>query len=264
MLEEFYLTTKKLERVTVRLQRIWRVTQLRKAAQWLWRRKYAVLMIQRVARGRFARAYVAMMRQLRPQAATRIQRTFRSMRSRMLRQQWFWLTRRLTRVVLPKIKRFIMNCFYSLTRDRNEHLKAAKIQAMVRCFLCRARFIKLRGERLFYGIIIPQAVTMIQKIVRGKIGRRLYLERMEVVLREKIDLPATRRLQRIFRGHLGQSFLVNYFFRSSLQFLLSLPLLKTSLPIGEKKTLLEGNFILVESYLLFAQPPLQFLHNSPS
>jgi hypothetical protein len=204
MLEQFYMTAKKLERVAVRVQRMWRINAIRKAAKLVWRRKYAILQIQRVARGRFARTYVAMVRKLRPLAASRIQLAYRRMWSRIIREKWFWLTRRLTRVVLPKMKRFIMNLFYSLTRDRDEQKKATKIQSLIRRYNCRAWYLRQKGERLFLRVLAPRAAIQIQRIVRGRVGRRLFRERMDVVLKERIDLPAVRRMQRIFRGHLGE------------------------------------------------------------
>lgn len=202
MMEEVLIASKVIERLAVRLQRIRRITVTHRAAKWIWRRQYSAIMIQKCTRGLFGRMYANMMRHLEPIAATRIQRCFRDYRSRVIVAVWHYLTFRLTRWVLPKIKRFIRNCFISWMR---RHFKfAAVIQSVVRMHLCRIRYWKMLGNHYLLEQYIPFAVVQIQRVVRGRIGRKIHASLFEKVLHVRIDQPAALRLQRVYRGHLGR------------------------------------------------------------
>ena len=83
-----YILSRKIERVTIRIQRLWRINLLKRAIKWLFQTKYAVLQIQRVVRGRFGRSYAALVRKLYPIAASRIQYCYRIIKARKLRKNW--------------------------------------------------------------------------------------------------------------------------------------------------------------------------------
>jgi hypothetical protein len=182
MLEELYIAGKRLEKITIRIQRIRRIKTVERAARWLWRQKYAALVIQRVARGRFARTYAAILRKIYPLAATRIQLNWRKMRSRILRKKWRFLTFRLTRVIWPKIKKFLNNTIYSIYERKKEDFNAIIIQKNIRGFLGRVKNIRKIGEFCFFQVLVPTAVLNIQKIVRGYLGRRLFRLHIEQLL----------------------------------------------------------------------------------
>lgn len=228
MVEEIFIRAKKYERVVVRLQRIWRIANVPRAARRIWRRKFAVLLIQKRFRGIFGRAYAVLFKKLRPPAAARIQRMFRNYKSRYIRRAWKKWSFRLTRWVLPKIKRFLRNCFLSWSARHN--YQANQIQKIGRGFIARARFYKMIGERYYladeppsYPNIKPfykglrqgggggmsgrqfhKAATNIQRIMRGRWGKRRFNSFIEAMLVKRIDIPASIKLQRIYRGYRGR------------------------------------------------------------
>jgi hypothetical protein len=74
MMETLYVTTKRYERVAIRIQRLYRMKVLQKAAKLSWKKKLAILTIQRTIRGKYARMYTNLMKQIMPVAASHIQR----------------------------------------------------------------------------------------------------------------------------------------------------------------------------------------------
>jgi len=201
MMEEVNIANLRQERAAIRLQRIRRMYVWHRAVKRTWWRNYSVLHIQRLIRGHFARQYVKLYKSLRPRAAVRIQRCFRCSQSRVFLRIWQYMVYKLTRIVLPKIKRFIRNCFLSWLARRA--VFAVRIQKIVRGFVGRARYYKKVGQ-LYYQDIFPPAALKIQKIIRGFLGRRKAHLHVEVVLRRYIDIPAAVRLQRIYRGRLAK------------------------------------------------------------
>ena len=204
MMQEVNISNLKMERIAVRLQRQRRLAVYRRAVKLLWWRQYAAITVQRLVRGVFGRQYAQLFQALRPKAAVRIQRCYRDSRSRVFLRQWQWLSYRLTRWVLPKIKRFIRNCFLSWIYTRNHY--AVKIQAVVRGFNGRVIFYKRAGHRHYYAEsgVFPVAALLIQRIARGFLGRRRFHRHVELLLVERIDIPAAVRLQRIYRGRLAK------------------------------------------------------------
>ena len=203
MMEEVLIHAKLIEQNVIRCQRIWRIQQLREPPKEIWKRKYAVLQIQRVLRGNFGRAYANILKRLMPIAALRIQRMFLNYKSRIIIAKWHKLTYRLTRWVLPKIKRFIRNCFLSLS-IRYDYA-AIPIQSLVRMWICKNRYIKIIYERFAYTCVIyDQAATQIQRIIRGRWGRKRHASMFEGVLKNRIDFYACNKIQRIWRGTRGK------------------------------------------------------------
>lgn len=202
MLQEVYIAAKLVERAVIRLQRIRRLYYLPRAVRLLWRRKYACLTIQRVVRGRFGRLYAALLRKIMPIASIRIQRAFRAYKSRVIVARWRWTSNRLTRYALPKIKRFLRNCYLSWMA---RHFKMAQtIQAMIRMHICRNRYYRMLGERFIIYGVVDNAAMQIQRIVRGCAGRKKHASMFEAVLVARIDNPSATRIQRCFRGRLGR------------------------------------------------------------
>ncbi len=206
MMEEVNVSGKRIERVVVRLQRIRRLTEFRRAVKKLWWHKYAALTIQRIVRGVFGRQYAALYARLKPVAAVKIQHCFRAMKTRIILRVWRGLTFRLTRRVLPKIKFFIRNCFLSWIAKRNH--SATKIQSVVRVYLSRIVYFQRLGERYFVRGLFERAAVKMQQLVRGFLGRRRFWRLMVICLVQKVDHPAALRLQRIYRGRLAKLLLV--------------------------------------------------------
>lgn len=201
MLEEVNISNSKMEKIVVRLQKIRRITMYHRALKYLWWRRYAAITIQRTLRGKFGRRYARLYKKLRPLAAVRIQRTFRFSRAVTILKMWRWLSFRLTRVVLPKIKRFIRNCFLSWIEKRTKN--AIVIQSIARVRIAMTRYYKKRGEQYFMEVF-RESIVKIQKIVRGFLIRRGMGAHIERFLVGRIDIPAALRLQRFYRGYLGR------------------------------------------------------------
>ena len=53
-------------------------------------------------------------------------------------------------------------------------------------------------------VLVPRAVLQIQSVVRGFIHRKRFQQIINLRLIERVDNPAAIRLQRIFRGYLGE------------------------------------------------------------
>lgn len=182
-------------------------------AAWFryWRRQFALLTIQRVIRGHFGREYFNLLARLAPMAATRIQRCFRAFKSRQIMKMWRYLVRRMTRVILPKIKLFLKNCYESWLRKHS--WCANSIQAAVRMHIVRTRYKKLLGESLYltnlegrstgYGIFDEHAIV-IQRCIRGRWGRKIGVEKLIWTLHWKIEQPASVCIQRVYRGHVAR------------------------------------------------------------
>jgi stress-induced morphogen len=202
MLQEVNISNLRMERAAVRLQRIRRMYIWHRAVKKYWWQHYAAMTVQRCVRGHFGRQYAALFRSLRPRAAVRIQRCFRTSQSRVFLRIWQYIAYKLTRIVLPKIKRFIRNCFLSWLRRRAVY--ATRIQAIVRGFNGRARYYKKLGEVYYFTQVFPVAALKIQKVIRGFLGRCRMRTHLNAVLHRHIVIPATIRIQRIYRGRLAK------------------------------------------------------------
>jgi stress-induced morphogen len=202
MMQEVNISNLKLERAAVRLQRIRRMYVWHRAVKLYWWQEYAAMTLQRCVRGHFGRLYAKLFRSLRPRAAMRIQRCFRTSQSRVWLRIWQFITYKLTRIILPKIKRFIRNCFLSWLRRRAVY--AVRIQSMVRGFVGRCRYYKRLGELYYFQQVFPRAALKVQKVIRGFLGRCRMKRHLEAVLHRHIVVPAAIRLQRIYRGRLAK------------------------------------------------------------
>lgn len=200
MLEEVGISNRRIERLVLRLQRIRRITLYQRALKKWWWRSYSALTIQRVVRGRFGCLYARLYSKLRPLVCIRIQRCWRNMKTRVILKCWRFLTFRLTRVALPKIKRFIRNCYLSWIAKRN--VMAIRIQCVVRMRIALTKYYHRLGELHFDTRFVRAAVT-IQRLMRGFLGRRLFARHVEAFLVWRIDVPAAVMIQRKYRGRLG-------------------------------------------------------------
>ena len=93
--------------------------------------------------------------------------------SRIWIRIWKWAVYRLTRVILPKIKRFIKNSFLSWSYRRQKY--AIKIQTVIRKFIAVNHYYRKFGYRYYYLNVFPQASVMIQKLVRGFLGMMMMM-----------------------------------------------------------------------------------------
>lgn len=197
MLEQYQVQSRIVELVAVRLQRIWRVRMYCKAARSVWHRSYAVITIQRVARGAFARTYVALLRELMPVAATKVQTAWRAYTARSRFLQWKAMVIRAVTKIQPLVRKFLVKC-YAAWKARHEDA-AVQIQRLCRMFLARVRLYKLAGEQYKRSSIWAAAVT-IQRVVRGRQARRRAALALVEQLVLHVDIPAAVCIQRVWRG----------------------------------------------------------------
>ena len=208
MMEQVYMGARIMERAVIRLQRMRRAGRLWRNVKVVWWRKWAIVNIQRIFRGKIAQKYVHLLRRLRPVAAARIQKLFRSKRKKRIITVWQGLSYRLTRWVMPKIKRFLRNCF--LQNIAKYYDKAVTIQKVLRMFLVKNRYQKKLAERNVYGyepewrLFYHEQVIKVQRILRGNWGRARFLTFIEGALVMRVDVPASILIQKRYRGVLGR------------------------------------------------------------
>jgi hypothetical protein len=206
MMEEVYVGARKMERAVIRMQRIRRASVLSKSAKIIWWKKYATITIQRIFRGQIAHKYVELLRKLQPVGAIRIQRLFRILKTKRIIAVWRQLSYRLTRWILPKIKRFLRNCF--LQNIAKFYDKAINIQKIIRMFLAKNRYRKFLSQRKLFPLDWRQfyhdKVTLIQKILRGNRGRKRFFTFIEACLIQRVDIPNSIKIQKRYRGVLGR------------------------------------------------------------
>ena len=206
MMEEVYIGARKMERAAIRLQRMRRANVLHRAVKRIWKRKYAVWQIQRVFRGGIGRMYVQLFKNLVPIAVVRVQRLFRTRKTKRIILKFQKLTFRMTRWVLPKIKRFLRNCF--LKNIEKFYSKAVVIQSVLRMYLVKNRYAKKLSERNLipweWRPFYTSQVIKIQRILRGNWGRARFLTFIEDALILRVDVPHSIKIQRRFRGVLGR------------------------------------------------------------
>lgn len=219
MRDEVMMSSRKIELTVIRMQRLRRIHICIRGMKRMWKREFACLTIQRVMRGRFGRRYAYMFSRLKPIAAMRLQKFYHDIKSYCILKEWRWLSFRLTRWVLPKIKRFVRNCFLSWISKR--HLSAICIQRIGRGRIARVKIYKIKGYRIFFLNQFPQAVIRIQKVIRGYLTRKFYREvHVPYKMFLLIEIPAVIRLQRIFRGKIAKR--ITAYKRYELQCLLLL------------------------------------------
>ncbi len=203
MREEVLMSNKRVEMAAVRIQRIRRTHLLIRAIKQQWKKIYSTLTIQRIIRGQFGRRYAKMFSRLKPIAAIKIQKFYRDLKRYCVLKMWNYLSYRITRVVLPKIKLFIKNCFVSWIRKRNE--SATLIQKICRGRIARVKQYKIFGQRVFFKELYQHGAIQMQKIIRAYLARKYY---REVHVPQKlffiIVIPAVIRMQRIFRGRIAK------------------------------------------------------------
>jgi hypothetical protein len=206
MMEEVYIGARKMERAVIRLQRIRRAAVFSKSIKCIWWRRYAIVTIQRFFRGKIANKYVSLLRKLQPIGAIRIQRLFRLKRSKRIIAVWRYAAYRMTRWVLPKIKRFLRNCF--LQNIAKFYDKAVIIQTVLRMFLVKNRYRKfLSKQKLFsndWRNLYIESVIKIQSRIRGNWGRARFVTFIEGVLISRVDVPNSIKIQKRYRGVLGR------------------------------------------------------------
>jgi hypothetical protein len=184
------------------MQRIRRINIYRRAVKFIWKRMYSSIIIQKVVRGYFGRQYVLLLKKLRPVAATRIQIYYREYRFKIIKKIWVKLTYRLTRVCLPKIKRFLRNCFLSWISKRDK--VAIQIQKVYRTWKARTIYYNILGIKILMNDLFIEVAIKIQKIIRGFLGRLRFTRFMDQWIWKRIVIPAATRVQRIFRGKYGR------------------------------------------------------------
>lgn len=202
MMEEVNISNFKIERVAIKMQRIRRMNLYKRAVKIIWKRMYSSLIIQKVIRGYFGRQYALLFKKLRPVAATRIQVYYRDYRYKIIKKIWVKITFRLTRVCLPKIKRFVRNCFLSWISKRDT--VAIQIQKVYRAWKARTIVYNKLGNKVLINDLFIEVAIKVQKIIRGYLGRLRFSRLMDQWIWKRIVIPAATRLQRMYRGRYGR------------------------------------------------------------
>ena len=204
MLEEVLIFAKTIDRWSVPLQRLWRIRALNIAKRNVWRRQYAVLIIQRSLRAAYGRRYVNLLKTLAPISASRIQKCWNMLLSRRRTAIFQTLVYRITRAVLPRMKRFLKGCYESWISKRRTC--GVKIQSLIMMYSGKVRKFRRAGEIYFmFPKHFHDPVTCIQRIYRGYKGRRCISPLLEEMLTASVDHPAARCIQRVYRGTVGRS-----------------------------------------------------------
>jgi stress-induced morphogen len=217
MREEVLISARRIELLAIRLQRIRRCNLFFRTIKVFWHREYSAITIQRLIRGRFGRKYYFLFQRLQPLAAMKIQRLYREIVSYRIITCWQQLVYRMTRRILPKIKRFIRNCFLSWIYRRS--FSVIKIQRLVRRQLAKIGFYRYYGTSYFLAIggLFHISVILIQRHIRGYLGRKFYAVYLNNYLKRYIDIPAAIRIQRIYRGRLAKKLLIFLRYQRKLQ-----------------------------------------------
>ncbi|CAM9236463.1 unnamed protein product, partial [Ectocarpus fasciculatus] len=190
-----------IERVAIRLQRIWRIRSFHRAIRYVWRRQYAAITVQRALRGSFGRTYANLLGKLKPIAASRIQGQFRKYLARKAMAAWLKLVMKAVRIVGPLVRKFATKCVEMWYDKMNS--AAVVIQSLMRRYLGHFKYCRVRGHMFTTCIAVPAIVT-IQKHFRGRIGRAKASRQLERVLVETVDIPCAIIMQRVFRGTRGR------------------------------------------------------------
>ena len=75
-------------------------------------------------------------------------------------------------MILPKIKRFIKNSFLSWSYRREKY--AIIIQRVIRKYIAINRYYCKFGYRYYFLNVFPKAAVMIQKLIRGFLGKLIF------------------------------------------------------------------------------------------
>ena len=210
MFEEYVIHAKRIERLAIRLQRMWRMRYVHFAMRKLWIQPFAAIQIQRRVRGRFARLYVNLLRSLAPVAKKRIVVAYRAWRTRERLKAFFALVKKATEVISPILKRFVKKLYTSWIRTHNR--AARTIQCLIRMYIARTKFYKLLGARFVPTVVVPR-VVQIQSLLRGVWARRRVESMVSSRLHQWVDIPAAIKIQSLVRGIAGRKI----FYRKKLE-----------------------------------------------
>jgi hypothetical protein len=205
MNEEINISNRRMILAAIRIQRIRRQNLYTRLVKLYWRQQWGAITIQRMIRGRFGRRYFSIFRKLRPVAAIKLQRIYRSIISQRILDHWQFLVYRMTRKILPRMKKFIQNCYLSWISRREK--SAMKIQNCVRHYLSKNRFYWKLGKLYFFQQLFQKSAITIQKIMRTYLSKKRFQLYLHNYLITYIDVPAVIRIQRIFRGRLAKNYL---------------------------------------------------------
>jgi stress-induced morphogen len=201
MLEEFVIRSRKFERVAIRLQRMWRIRYVHFAMRKLFWRPCAAIQIQRRVRGRFARLYVDLLKELAPVAKNRIVAAYRAWRTRERLKLFLAMVKKATEVISPLLKRFVKKLY---SRWNKVHNRAARtIQCLIRAYVARAKYYRLLGV-CFVPKYIEPYVIQIQAMIRGVWARRRVIIMVSDRLVQWVDVPAAIQIQSLVRGIAGR------------------------------------------------------------
>jgi hypothetical protein len=201
MMEEYLLSCKKIEKYVMKIQRIYRHKLFRVIQRQYFCHQYSALTIQRIIRGRYARLYFRLLKKIIPIAVHRIIAVYRQYMTRKRMKVWYDLIRKATKVIAPILRRFVRKC---INRWFKKYLTASrKIQSVIRMYLGKIHYYQLIGQK-FLKEQCGVAVLKVQKLYRGYVTRQKMKIFLENYLIKMIDEPAVLSIQRIWRGKNGR------------------------------------------------------------
>ena len=207
MMEELYISARKVERAAIRLQRIRRAAILHRSVKSIWKRKYACIHIQRMMRGKLGRMYVELLEENGTGGGCTLPTSISQQEGQAYRISFPSIDLPLTRCVLPKIKRFLRNCF--LQNIEKFFQRAVRVQKVLRMWLVKNRMAKLKAsKKLLVWHLFGKSTTTF-RLSRSResfeaISRARFKTFIEGVLVEKVDIPASIKIQKRWRGAMGR------------------------------------------------------------
>src|SRR3546814_14107802 len=99
--------------------------------------------------------------------------------------------------IQPLVRKFLLKCYAAL-KERHESA-AVQIQRLCRAFLARVQLYQIAGEAYKQSVILDAAIT-IQRVARGRQGRKLAVCALVEKLVLYVDIPAATCTQRVWRG----------------------------------------------------------------
>ena len=168
LVEEVLIFARTIDRWAIPLQRMWRIRALRVAQRNVWRRHYAILIIQRSLRAVYGRRCKVVGR-VSAYCEIKILNCWMMLLSRRRTAVFQTAVYRMTRVILPKMKRFLKAWYESWILKRK--VSSMKIQSMIMMYSGKVRKVRRAGNMYYMFSSFHDAVTFIQKLYRGYKGR---------------------------------------------------------------------------------------------
>jgi hypothetical protein len=200
MIEEIFLYSKKIEKYIIFIQRIYRQKLFSKIQKLYFLKQYNIILIQKVIRGRYGRLYFKLLQKIQPLAVRRIIDVYRHYIQKKRMKIWYDLIYKAIKIISPILKKFVKKCIFLWFE---KYFKACqKIQSVIRMYLGKIKYYQKYGQHFLK--YCSKIIIKIQSFYRGYKIRLKILQKIEKYLIEKIDEPAVVTIQRIYRGKIGK------------------------------------------------------------